>query len=60
VNATEQSELALKLQRALNTERLVIQRAVLDHGNVSDWQAVPAASVIGRLLSLGWRVRVTT
>ena len=58
MNAADQADLALKFQRALNTERLVIQRAVLDHGNVSSWEAVPAASVLGRLLSLGWRVRV--
>ena len=60
MNAADQADLALKLQRALTSEGLVIQRAVLNHGNISDWEAVPAASVLGRLLSLGWRVRVTT
>jgi len=56
MNAAEQAALALRLDQALAAAGLRIVRGEMHHGNLVDWEPVPAVAVLGRLATFGWHV----
>jgi hypothetical protein len=56
MNAAEQAALAIRLDQALAAAGLRIVRGDVQRGNPVDWEPVPAAAVLGRLATFGWRL----
>jgi hypothetical protein len=55
MNAADQATIATVLRQALVSANLVVERADPECGNMV-WSEVPAEGVLGKLLSVGWRV----
>lgn len=56
MNAAEQAMFAIRLQQALDVAGIVVTHAVRTGGNVSGWEPVPAATILGYLVRNGWKI----
>jgi hypothetical protein len=60
LDAKTQAELGARLDEALSSQSIVIEKSIFNGPHLSHWEPVDGATVIGRLLAAtggGWRVR---
>jgi len=59
VNAREQQEAAIRLERALAREGIHVERPDVDGGNIQRYYPVPAAALMAPWQARAWRIRLT-
>jgi len=58
MRSQDQVELGSRLDRALESLSVVVERGVYRGGNLQGWERVPGVSIIGKMMALtGWRFR---
>lgn len=59
MNAAQQAEAGLRLERALEAAGIIVSRGVFAAGSLKAWVTVDGASILGRLQAMtGWKVDV--